>query len=507
MVKSRDYWAKRQTQLMSGLDKKDDKFSVKLAREYDKILDDMQKEVAYYYQNYGVDNVLEYRNMMKNLSDSEREKAFRDFDTFVVNNPQYAHLVGTRNGIYNLNRMEALEISTRMKMAELGIIEQDEMKEYLKKSYEYGYMSTAKSLDNYSSFFNLDNQILEATLNQKWFDNKNYSDRIWGNKDILRNYLTSDLRNGIISGSSYDKMIKQLQQRIDVGKSNARRLVWTESAFMLNQANAKAFIDDGIERYKYAAIIDSRTSEICKALNEDSFEFSKYQPGLNAPPMHAYCRSTIIPIENEVKSSIEPKNNQRESSSYDIYKEFDSALEKELQAESNKWMNEITQEESNSIDNFTGTWYNDYNGLLMDPSYNSIDNEWIYENIQHLDNAIDKFSLNNDIITYRGISLKEKEAILNGDYFKEYKSTSGNAEIADNFAKNHDGITVKFNIPKGSNGAYIGNDSTVDDEKEFLIGRGTTYEVKETSEGLEVTLNGNRKEKLPTEEWDDDDDD
>lgn len=299
MVKSRDYWAKRQTQLMAGLDKKDDKFSMKLAKEYDKILDDMQKKVAYYYQNYGVDNVLEYRNMMKNLSDNEREKAFRDFDTFVVNNPQYVHLVGTRNGIYNLNRMEALEMSTRMKMAELGIIEQDEMKEYLKKSYEYGYMSTAKSLDNYSSFFNLDNQILEATLNQKWFDNKNYSDRIWGNKDILRNYLTSDLRNGIISGSSYDKMIKQLQQRIDVGKSNARRLVWTESAFMLNQANARAFIDDGIERYDYVAIIDSRTSEVCKALNEQSFEFSKYQPGLNAPPMHGYCRSTIIPIENE----------------------------------------------------------------------------------------------------------------------------------------------------------------------------------------------------------------
>lgn len=295
-----NYWKKRQDALMAGLDKKDEKFSEKLAKEYDRLQSELEKEIAYYYQKYGADDILEYRTMMAELSDSERDEIFKDFDSFVQNHPEHANLLPIRQNIYKLNRLEGLQMSVRMKMAELGLIEQDLMTEYLKTSYKYGYESTMKNLKNTSSFFSINNSLLQQALSDKWFNEKNYSDRIWDNKDTLRNWLTNDLKDGIISGKNYDAMVKSLMHRVDTGKFYAKRLVWTESAFFMNTANAHAFMEDGILRYQYTSIIDDRTSKTCRKLNKQYFEFKDYRPGLNAPPMHSFCRSTIVPIENDV---------------------------------------------------------------------------------------------------------------------------------------------------------------------------------------------------------------
>lgn len=307
VLKMSNYWKKRQDALMAGLDKKDEKFSLKLAKEYDRLQNELEKEIAYYYQKYGADDILEYRTMMAELSDSEREEIFKDFDSFVQNHPEHANLLPIRQNIYKLNRLEGLQMSVRIKMAELGLIEQNLMTEYLKMSYKYGYEATLKNLKNTSSFFSINNPLLQQALSDKWFNEKNYSDRIWDNKDTLRNWLTNDLKDGIISGKNYDAMIKSLMQRVDTGKFYAKRLVWTESAFFMNTANAHAFMDDGILRYQYTAIIDNRTSKTCKKLNKQFFEFKDYRPGINAPPMHSFCRSTIVPIENDVDIS-EPSN-------------------------------------------------------------------------------------------------------------------------------------------------------------------------------------------------------
>lgn len=298
MARSDQYWLKRQEQLLSDLDKRDADFTKKLLKEYDSLLNDLQKEIAYYYQAYGNDDILEYRTLMSQMSAADREAVFKNFDDFVGKHPEYSKLLPVRQNIYKLNRLEGLEMSIRIKVAELGAIEDSMMKEYLSSSYEFGYMSTMKNLEHTSSFFSINNSLLKQALDNKWFNEKNYSDRIWDNKDTLRNWITNDLKNGLVSGVNYDDLVKSLLRRMDVGKFYAKRLVWTESAFFMNQANADAFMKDGIKKYRFSAIMDNRTSTICQTLNEEVFEFKDYSPGLNAPPMHSFCRSTVIPIEN-----------------------------------------------------------------------------------------------------------------------------------------------------------------------------------------------------------------
>lgn len=282
---------------MAGLDKRDKKFSDALAREYDKLLIDIEKHISYYYQKYAKEDVLAYRDMMQYLNEKERNAIFKNFDTFVENNPKYKRLLPIRNSIYKLNRLEGLQMSTRIRIAELGIVEENQMADYLASSYDYGYKATMKHLENSDAFFNVDKKLLNQTLNAKWFDDKNFSDRIWENKDRLRLWFNTTFRDGLATGKTYDEMLKDLAKKTDTGAFYAKRLVWTESSYMLNSANAHAFMESGVKKYRFIAIIDGRTSVTCRGLNDEVFEFKNYQPGLNAPPMHSFCRSGIVPEE------------------------------------------------------------------------------------------------------------------------------------------------------------------------------------------------------------------
>lgn len=55
---------------------------------------------------------------------------------------------------------------------------------------------------------------------------------------------------------------------------------------------SKVLGEDG--DYKYVAKIDKKTSKICHSLNGKVFKVKDMIPGVNAPPMHPWCRSTTV---------------------------------------------------------------------------------------------------------------------------------------------------------------------------------------------------------------------
>ncbi|MDT2191086.1 hypothetical protein [Paenibacillus larvae] len=91
-MENKEYWEKRQIALWKQVEKKEKRTLEKLVKDYIRMGKQLEKEIAYYYQRYGLDNVLEYRKMVQSLSNSEREMLFRNFDKFAVNHPEYAYL-------------------------------------------------------------------------------------------------------------------------------------------------------------------------------------------------------------------------------------------------------------------------------------------------------------------------------------------------------------------------------------------------------------------------------
>ena len=139
---------------------------------------------------------------------------------------------------------------------------------------------------------------MRMTLNAKWINGQNFSDRIWANKEKLIYTLNQEIRDGIIRGDDYRQMARIIQNRLEVGANESLRLIATESAFVMNQANKQAFMDAGIQRYQITAVLDHRTSPTCRRLNGEIFEFQGAKVGVNYPPFHPFCRTTVIPIEN-----------------------------------------------------------------------------------------------------------------------------------------------------------------------------------------------------------------
>ena len=73
----------------------------------------------------------------------------------------------------------------------------------------------------------------------------------------------------------------------------------TESCFVAGELTARAYEECSVEKYRYLATLDLRTSEICRSLDGKVFLLSERQAGKNYPPMHPWCRSTTISIIDE----------------------------------------------------------------------------------------------------------------------------------------------------------------------------------------------------------------
>ena len=45
--------------------------------------------------------------------------------------------------------------------------------------------------------------------------------------------------------------------------------------------------------------MDSKTTKTCRSLNDKTFKVKDMVPGVNAPPLHPFCRSTVVPHIDE----------------------------------------------------------------------------------------------------------------------------------------------------------------------------------------------------------------
>ncbi len=158
---------------------------------------------------------------------------------------------------------------------------------YYKNSYDIGQKASLNA-----SFAEVDSAKIKKVLNNPW-SGKNYSQRIWKNTDKLSKLIKNEVVNGIHRGVSVNKMAKLIQQRMDVGKYEATRLVRTEMNYVQNQAAKDSIKSSGMKYYIFLATLDRRTSSICRAHDRKVYPIDEAQAGTNMPPLHPNCRSTI----------------------------------------------------------------------------------------------------------------------------------------------------------------------------------------------------------------------
>lgn len=205
----------------------------------------------------------------------------------------------------------------------------------IKEAYYRTTFDLQKGIGLAYSFSDVDEKRINQILANKW-SGQHYSRRIWGDTQKLAETVKQELLVGFMTGRSDKKVAKNIEERFAVGSYEARRLVRTESCYIANQAEMEAYREADIEKYRFVATLDNRTSEICQSLDGKVFEVDKNAPGVNCPPMHPFCRSTTVAeFDEEIMASLQRRARDPETGqTYTVpanmtYKEWKASLRKE----------------------------------------------------------------------------------------------------------------------------------------------------------------------------------
>ena len=82
---------------------------------------------------------------------------------------------------------------------------------------------------------------------------------------------------------------------MDTDYKNCVRLMRTEVNYINNKASIQAYKEKGIKQYIFVAVLDLRTSKICSEKDGEIINIDDLVVGVNCPPLHPNCRSTVIP--------------------------------------------------------------------------------------------------------------------------------------------------------------------------------------------------------------------
>lgn len=82
----------------------------------------------------------------------------------------------------------------------------------------------------------------------------------------------------------------------EFGKARLENISRTETMAAYNQGRVAMFRDGGVAAVQFAAILDDRTTAICRSRDGLVMELEDPRLAGNTPPLHFMCRSVLVPI-------------------------------------------------------------------------------------------------------------------------------------------------------------------------------------------------------------------
>ncbi|OPA76632.1 hypothetical protein BVG16_15735 [Paenibacillus selenitireducens] len=520
-MKSPEYWAKRSEGIGARQFRKADSYQERLDREYNRSIRLMSKDIETFYERFAVNNEVDIKAARKILNANELKEFKMSLEEFTALSKDNADGRYTQilNNVYyktRVSRLEALQVQVNHHVEMLFAKQHKGMSGLLGDVYTDTYYRTLfelqKGIGIGGTFAKVESNKLEKMLSTKWIG-ANYSQRIWGNRSKLINEIQTVLSRSFLRGDNVKRASRDLAERMNVSRSNAQRLIQTETAFFAGQATAASYKSSGIvKRYEVLATLDGRTSKICRNQDGKVYRLSEMGVGVNYPPFHARCRTTVVPyFDDEIdageRSAVDAEGNSiyvpGDMKYEDWKKEYlDSpnkpksgiiesksplrfSTESEVKAWEEEvtpsWLNKLTGDEKTAIRTYTGAAYDDINDYLRGKKHHTN----FAEVIRGISTGLSKFNLSNDLVVYRGL----KDYVfdvpvdqLKGHIFKDsaFMSTSFLEKSSEDFAGK---VMIELTIPAKSKGAFINPISKFKDtEYEFLLDKGTSFEILEVKE-------------------------
>ncbi len=293
-----NYWEKRTKAIMDLLDVKDTELTNAVLKEYQAASDDISRKIDDFYEKYADKNTISYDEARKRVRAVDLGDYVKRANAYRMSNKDNSELLKRLNAQYmtsKISRLELLKLEIDFRILQASNAQSETFTAYLAKESAYIYSSLSVG----NAIKTLNEREIESILQMEW-SGASYSQRIWRDNDVLANKLKDELVKAAINGTNPRVTAKKLRDTFGGTKPNTERLVRTESTYVANASTAKRYDNMGVKEYEFVAVLDRRTSSICREMNGQTFPLSEFMPGTNAPAMHPNCRSTIVPAASDL---------------------------------------------------------------------------------------------------------------------------------------------------------------------------------------------------------------
>lgn len=354
------YWIERASQRLILSEATGKKAIVQALSLYNQAQQNIQNELKALYDAYSTDGILDVKELQKAIGES----GAREFMRLVENKAKKLGLdpenIYDERYLSRLTRLQAIQEQVKLEAMSIAPQEEKLSTQAYSRVLQDAYSGAQADLDLVGiqpAFSTINKRVTEKILQSVWAGD-NYSNRVWGNTEKLAARLPTIIGSALTIGQSYAKTAAEIQERFDVARYEAVRLVRTETNYFHNQAELQSYIDDGIEEYTLDVTLDGRTSSICLGKDESVvYLVSQAIPGVNYPPFHPNCRT--VPRAVLASDAKRPTGSDR----YDRFESFDEgtlkqkwkdAMQKQMNPNQavhdyNADMNQLTQDLGNKV--------------------------------------------------------------------------------------------------------------------------------------------------------------
>lgn len=398
MMKNADYWQKRFEQIEQSQHNQGVQCYADIEKQYRQAQKTLEGQISAWYQRFADNNGVTLADAKRMLTAKELAELKWDVQDYIrygeenAINGTWVKQLENASARFHISRLEALKLQTQQSIEVLFGNQLDSIDSTMRNVYKSAYYHTAfeiqKGVGVGWDFATLDDKTISKVINKPWaVDGKNFSERIWGNRQKLVNELNTTLTQNIILGKDPQKAIDEIVRKMNTSKSNAGRLVMTEEAFFSSAAQKDCFAELDVEMYEIVATLDSHTSDICRGMDGKHFKMSEWKVGETAPPFHVHCRSTTVPYFDDEFDAVGERaaRDEETGKTYFVpgnmtYKEWDKAFvqgdKSDLQAVKGDDTMEIQKkisDQNTKIDDLKQQFSDETEGYSYDEWFNEFD--------------------------------------------------------------------------------------------------------------------------------------
>lgn len=199
----------------------------------------------------------------------------------------------TRTELYRFAKFLSFRRKAQGIAGDMGRQLDKDMERMLARAYKDAGLAAKETLGKPGVWSVINKKMAEACVERSWAGS-HFSRRIWTNRDLLARAVENGVRDCILTGKGYTKLMHEINDRWGVSRRRTECLVRTELAHTLNTAQIEIYKSEGVKYLDFDC--EPTACGECLDVAAGNPHRIDHLPGA---VMHPNCRCTWLPVEDD----------------------------------------------------------------------------------------------------------------------------------------------------------------------------------------------------------------